>query len=184
MPAKISVTLKGILYVWNGSLWYDSKTFLQPPDLIITKLNEIRDIKWRRQDALSDVLSLITEDSFSLVKKASILIEKKQYARAETLARRVLGAYPGNSGALAVLCSALRHRGRPQQALDDTDRYKHKQFHELLTSRAAALCDLRRWEEAKKEIGRALAIGQSQEAFNVSNRIKSKRPDLYRVKRR
>jgi hypothetical protein len=45
---------------------------------------------------------------------------------------------------------------------------------------AAALCDLQRWEEAKKEIGRALAIGESEEAFSVVRRIKAARPDLYR----
>ena len=54
----------------------------------------------------------------------------------------------------------------------------------LLTTRAAALCDLRRWEEAKTTIGRALAIlrGESHkaEAFAVVRRIKANRPDLYR----
>jgi hypothetical protein len=50
----------------------------------------------------------------------------------------------------------------------------------LLTSRAAAFCDLGRWEEARRSVGRALAIsGGSEEAFMVVKRIKQHRPDLY-----
>ena len=49
----------------------------------------------------------------------------------------------------------------------------------LLTSRAAALCDLGIWEEAKKTVGRSLAISKSAEAYNVVNRIKAAKPDLY-----
>jgi len=51
--------------------------------------------------------------------------------------------------------------------------------HVLLTTRAAALCDLGRWEEAKRTVGRSLAIESSDEAFSVARRIKAARPDLY-----
>jgi hypothetical protein len=39
---------------------------------------------------------------------------------------------------------------------------------------------MKRWEEAKKPIGRALAIGEGAEAFSVMRRIKANRPDLYK----
>lgn len=180
MAAKLTVRYKGIIYKWDGSNWYDSKTFSHPPEVVRRRLDAVRDEKLKDYDQLIDKLSLITQPSFSLVRKAATMLDKKQYTRAEVLARRILEVYPGNSGALAVLCSALRNRGRPRQALDETDAYRHKNFPELLTSRAAAWCDLQQYDKAKEEVGRALAMKQSQEAFNVASRIKSKRPDLYK----
>ena len=49
----------------------------------------------------------------------------------------------------------------------------------LLTTRAAAYCDLKLWEQAKKIIGKALAIEESEEAFMVVKRIKAARPEIY-----
>ena len=42
-----------------------------------------------------------------------------------------------------------------------------------------ALCDLGRWEEAKRTVGHSLRIQESDEAFSVVRRIKAARPDLY-----
>jgi hypothetical protein len=39
------------------------------------------------------------------------------------------------------------------------------------------LCDLEEWEEAKKEIGRVLAMRSSEEALLVVKRIKKFGPD-------
>jgi len=61
-----------------------------------------------------------------------------------------------------------------------TEGLKHLSSPVLLTTRAAALCDLERWEEAKRAVGAALAMGKGDpEAFNVVSRIKSNRLDLY-----
>ncbi|MCB0226529.1 MAG: hypothetical protein KDI02_22745, partial [Anaerolineae bacterium] len=57
--------------------------------------------------------------------------------------------------------------------------FRDTNYSPLLTSRAAALCDLKRWEEAKKTIGRCLVISKNETAFSVVNRIKAERPDLY-----
>jgi hypothetical protein len=78
-----------------------------------------------------------------------------------------------------MLCAVLRDKGLPQQALDETQAIRRTDYPPLLTSRAAALCDLERWEEAVKELRPVLAMGGSEEAFSVVHRIKKARPDLY-----
>lgn len=179
MPEKKTVQFKGNKYIWDGTYWYDSKTFAHPPDLITKELNDRLANDVESEDTLTSLLSIIDNRPHELVQRASILRDKGQLLRAEKQIRLVLDFRPGNSAALAVLCSILRARGKPQQALNETDQWKRESYPELLTSRAAALCDLKRWDEAKYEVGRALAIKPSQEAFNVANRIKAKRPDLY-----
>ena len=68
---------------------------------------------------------------------------------------------------------------RPEEALIATERARATGYLPLLTSRAAALCDLESWEDAKAELSRVLAVGKSPEAFAVVRRIKASRPDLY-----
>jgi predicted Zn-dependent protease len=115
-----------------------------------------------------------------LLENASKAQDALQHERAERLARRVLKRSPGNPGALAILSSVLRASGHPQQALKETHLYRNTNYAPLLSSRAAAYCDLKQWEEAKKEIGHALAIQTSEEAFSVARRIKAARPELYK----
>jgi hypothetical protein len=93
---------------------------------------------------------------------------------------------PGNLYAVAVLCSCLRHQGKPEEALKESAPYKTEGYPPLITTRAAAFCDLKRWEEAKTEIGKVLSYQKKNNAwrhsepFQVINRIKSARPDLFR----
>ena len=168
----MTVELEGKSYMWNGSAWDEATTFLSPPSMIIAKLN----------NRLSDVIEEEDEnivDIHLLIKRAVNARNWLQYSRSEKLARRILKLEPSNQPALAILCATLRARGYAQKALDETDDYKNLSYPVLLTSRAAALCDLGRWEEAKKTVGRSLAISQSGEAYSVVNRIKAARPDLY-----
>jgi tetratricopeptide (TPR) repeat protein len=123
---------------------------------------------------------LLISDVQSLLEKASSARDIDQLDRAEKLTRRVLKLSPSHLGALAILCSTLRAIGNPQQALKETNYYRRSNYAPLITSRAAAYCDLKQWESAKKEIGYALAIQTSEEAFNVVKRIKAVRPDLYK----
>ena len=168
----VTVELEGKSYIWNGSAWHKATNFLSPPGMIIPKLNNL----------LSDVLEeedRSIADIHLLIKRAVNARNWRQYSRSEKLARRIIELEPSNQPALAILCATLRARGYPQKALDETDDYKNVQNPPLLTSRAAALCDLGRWEEAKKTVGRSLAIRESEEAYSVVNRIKATRPDLY-----
>jgi hypothetical protein len=73
----------------------------------------------------------------------------------------------------------LRHLGASDRAVQETEPLRAGNYPPLLVSRAAALCDLERWEEAKAIVGRALAAGDSPEAFEVVHRIKANRPELY-----
>lgn len=168
----MTVELEGKSYMWNGSAWYEATTFLSPPGMIIPKLNN------RLSDALEEEDRNIA-DVHLLIKRAANARDWLQYSRSEKLARRILELEPSNQPALAILCATLRARGFAQKALAETDDYKSLPYPALLTSRAAALCDLGRWEEAKKTVGRSLAISKSAEAYNVVNRIKAEKPDLY-----
>lgn len=169
---KTTVLLDGATYIWTGSSWFDSH-YIKPPSTIIQRLNALL------ESQLADDDSSIT-DIYDLTHRAKIAREAKQYARAELLARRVLQLNPKSHAAAAVLCASLRARGLASQALEETERFKHTDNAPLLTSRAAALCDLQRWAEAKQTLGRALALGGGEEAFLVVKRIKQACPDLYR----
>ena len=137
----VTVELEGKIYMWNGSAWHETTTFLSPPKMIIVKLNN------RLSDVLEEEDENIT-DIHLLIKRAINARDWSQYSRSEKLARRILKLKPSNQPALAILCATLRAGGFPQKALDTTNDYKSLPYPALLTSRAAALCDLGKWEEA------------------------------------
>lgn len=169
---KQTVVLDGVTYIWTGSSWFDSR-YIKPPITVIQRLNALLEAQLARDD-------FDTTDIYELTHRAKNAREAKQYARAESLARRVLRLSPGSHAAAAVLCASLRARGLAAQALEETNSLKHTDNVPLLTSRAAALCDVQRWEEAKRTVGRALALGGGEEALHVVARIRKARPDLYR----
>ena len=169
---KVIIELNGTSYTWTGQDWIESKTFIRPPEIIIRELN--RALSGTLADTDNNV-----KDVDEILQRASNARDLNQYDRAEQLARRALQLSPDNPGALAVLCSVLRARGRAREALRETDPYRHLSYPPLLTSRAAALCDIGEWTKAKKTIGRVLAMGGNDEAFSVMRRIKRERPELY-----
>lgn len=168
---KKSIELDGQMYTWDGGRWFDA-SFLIPPTSIVSKLNALI------ADGLNEEDAKIS-NSKELISRARKARAAGQYDRAEQIARRVLTRDPGNLPGLSVLCAVLRQKGLPEKAVEETEPFKNSSNTFLLTSRAAALCDLERWEEAKKEIGRVLTIKSSEEAFLVVKRIKKARPDLY-----
>jgi tetratricopeptide (TPR) repeat protein len=171
--ADTFVDYNGKQYVWTGEDWYEAGSYLLPPVSIISYLNR------KLAEVLADTDRQITERG-ALFNSAIAAREAGQYQRAERLIRRALSQSPQDQSLLAVLSSILRARGLPQQAIDETGCEGSINNPALLTSRAAAFCDLRLWERAKAEVGRALAIEGSEEAFNVVHRIKAERPELYR----
>jgi len=172
MAHNVRISLNGRDYLWTGKEWCDARTFTAPHQTLVRELNA------RLEEQLAGEDSAISNVAV-LIERAGAARDALQHSRAEKLVRRALKLAPGNLATLTVLCSILRARGRPQQALAETDAFKRESHPPLLTSRAAALCDLRRWEEAKREIGRALAIAGSEEAFSVMRRIKAARQELY-----
>ena len=75
-----------------------------------------------------------------------------------------------------MLCSTLRALGKPAEAVRVTEQWHNTNYGPLLTSRAAALCDLGEWRAAKRIIAR---VHNSDSAASVVGRIKRARPDLY-----
>lgn len=169
----MQVELDGKRYTWNGSSWYETETFLTPPLVVVRQLDRLLDQSPTREE-------LALKDADKLLQRARDAGIANMHGRAEALIRRALKLSPGHLGALAMLCSTLRARRKPSQALQETEPWKKHSYGPLLTSRAAALCDLGRWVEAKKTISRVLAMGSSDEAWSVVRRIKKARPDLYR----
>jgi len=166
-----NIELDGQIYTWDGGRWFDA-SFLIPPTSIVSKLNALIDGGLQEEDAK-------ISDNKALIARARKARAAAQYDRAEQIARRVLTRDPCNLPGLCVLCAVLRQKGLPEKAVEETEPFKNSNNTFLLTSRAAALCDLERWDEAKKEIGRVLAMRGSEEAFLVVKRIKKSRPDLY-----
>lgn len=170
-PQKTTVELNGMTYSWDGKSWVGAD-YLSPPLTIVRQLNARVSGQLVAQD------NQVT-DVYQLVDRAKHARANLQHQRAERLAYQILDLEPDNHAGLAILCASLRDRGLAKRALAETDRYRHTRNSALLTSRAAAYCDLGQWKAAQKTIGKALAIQSSEEAFLVVKRIKSVRPDLY-----
>lgn len=170
-PKIIEIELNGQKYTWNGRYWLDS-SYLVPPTSILSKLDAcIKDDLQKEEAAILDEKELLA--------RAHAARERKQYDRAEQLVRHVLENNPFNLSAISVLSAILREKGQPEKAIEETEPFKNSKNNALLTSRAAAFCDLEKWEDAKKQISQVLARGGSEEAFLVVKRIKKNRPDLY-----
>lgn len=171
--SHMRVRFEGKDYVWTGTDWYEATTYTTPPASLLRALNaEIAFALEERDSSLTKVHELVTT--------ASVAREAGQLVRAELLIRRALAKEPNNLTARVVLSSVLRARSQPHQALAETAAFRNANDAALHTTRAAALCDLGRWDEAKREIGRALAIGSSEESYAVVSRIKAAVPEIYR----
>lgn len=75
------------------------------------------------------------------------------------------------AAAAAMLCSALRQLGDADQALEETDPYADMPYAPLMASRAAALCDIGRWEDAQALATAARRLSDSGAVRLVLGRI-------------
>lgn len=163
-------------YVWDGTGWYEEGTYMTPPKALQQKLDAMRRPKAEAEDAA--IL-----DFQELLDMAKLYRTSGNPVRAEKLVRRALAARPGHVGALSVLCSILRAEKRPDEAVAETEAVAAKAgYAPLLTCRAAALCDLERWDEAYGLYERLRAMGASGAGAEVvailRSRIRKARPDL------
>ena len=165
------IIYKGQKYYWTGEHWVNEDYMVVPLE-ITEKLNNLLEKELSKED--QDINNI-----YKLIKRAKHAKYNEQFERAEKLSKKILSIEPENLSAYAVLCSSLRRKGFPEEALQKTEEYRNSNSVPLLTSRAAALCDIGKWERAKIVIGKALALGASGETFAVVNRIKKERPDLY-----
>lgn len=177
LSENFTVELEGQSYVWNGRAWFASRTYQAPPAALVSRLDEaLRPILESEDSKVSDFESLL--------RIAQLARNASQYKRAEKAVRRAIALQPTSEPAFTILCSVLRKLKAYEQAVEETEQFRSTRYLPLLVSRSAALCDVGRWEEAKATIGRALAIGDSDEAFEVVHRIKANRPDLYESSRK
>jgi tetratricopeptide (TPR) repeat protein len=167
-------------YSWTGKRWIDIQTFTSPPAMIVDQLDAILlPILLEEDDKISDVQQLLD--------RAKDARDQKQYTRTESLARKILHLEPGNFGAMAILCSCLRAVGKPEEALKASESPKMVEYPPLILTRAAALCDLGRWEDAIIEVRKVFAIAKKHSSWGyvniqaspILNRIKTIRPDLF-----
>lgn len=172
---KYEVELDGGIYVKDQRGWTDSK-YTVPPRAIQHKLNAIMN---------SCIDRLFTVDTGNVDELLERVDEEKEALNldiAEDYVRKAIGLNPKNFEAYAKLCSVLRANGRPEQALKETEKFRSGKNFSLLTSRAAAMCDLDLYEKAKKELGPVLARAKGESkmiALMVVNRIKKEAPWVY-----
>lgn len=172
MVANRTIVLEGIKYEYTAYGWVEVETGIQASILITLQLTRLAAAHIRQEQAAPI-------DIDQTLQAASNAQANHELLKAERFIRQVLKQDNLHLGAYAMLCAVLRDRKCPQQALEEAAGVAVASYPPLLTSRAAALCDLERWEEAKHEIARVLAMGGSEEAFKVMRRIKQARPDLY-----
>ena len=101
-------------------------------------------------------------DPSELVNRAQAARRHGQLARAERLCKRALEFEPDDASTAAVLSSILRARSLPDEALTVTEPFARGSNVALLTTRAAALLDLGRADEARTLAGRAYAIAKTR----------------------
>jgi tetratricopeptide (TPR) repeat protein len=173
-PDDVEISIDHATFVWDGASWYEKRTFLAPP------LEKVHQLNRQLEERLAATDSRLA-NPFALVREATRAENAEQHQRAVRLARRALCFSPNNEAAATVLSSALRATGRADEALAATDAFPRSDSAPLLTTRAAALCDLGRWPEALRTVRRALAAssGRGDAPFAVLNRIRTAAPDLF-----
>jgi hypothetical protein len=143
---QTQIELEGQRYVWDGRRWHATKTFQVPPAALASRLSALLATFLANDDAK-------ISDFNGLLQMAQISRHASQYKRAEAAARRAIALQPASEPAYAVLCSALRHQGAPDRAVQETEHLKAPKYSPLLISRAAALGDLERWGRGQDDSG-------------------------------
>ena len=164
-------------YIYDGRRWFNAKTHIEPPITVVRAL----ELRIREQRGSDDAA---IRDFQPLLDAAQAARNNEELSRAEDFVRRALklipGSLPGSHGALTILCAVLRARKRPEQAVAEIEPFLVPWYEPLLTTYAAALCDLERWEDAK----RVLEMWQGPQRMEmqmVIQKIRRNRQDLYGV---
>lgn len=153
---------QGQSYRWSGKVWLDQH-FLEVPQKLADDLNE---------HFLTDLLDPDRSDwmdlAVTLRRAGTDLQNRSTLGLVARACRMRLNHNPRDQATRAILSSALRHLGQPLQAEEVTRNWTDPA---VLTSRAAALCDLGRWNEAQAAVKLALRCGAGEYAKQVQYRI-------------
>ena len=162
-------------YFLSNGAFYDAKTFLRASTAIADQLRCI--YRQRQQQVCQTVRSVAL-----LIKYAREAKELGSLKLAEELTERALATEPRNPYAIALLSSVFRNQGQPRKAVEIiNDLPETCQTAAVLTSRAAALCDLGMSAEAERIIRKVLYILrdapriEATEAFAVLRRARQSR---------
>lgn len=156
--------LDGKPYHWNGQAWLDSD-YLRVPERLAHELTDrfLDELLRPDQDDWMEKAVNLRRRGTDLQNRATLRL----VARA---CRNRLAMNPDELPTIAILSSALRHLGQSNQAEEVTRSYLDGA---ILTSRAAALCDLGRWHEAEETVKLALRHGGGRHALQVRWRMQS-----------
>jgi hypothetical protein len=169
MNPPITAQHNGRSYTYDGERWFGLDDYTTPPQSITIHLDAVL------VQMLCEEDDRIT-DRKELMRRARDARKQTQYKRAERIAQRLLAQEPNSTAVAAILCSILRESGRASEAVVLADQFASEECVPIMTSRAAALCDLERWGEALQEIRQVLQLRKSAEATAVENRIKRYAP--------
>ena len=176
MQQLTRVTLNGKTYMFNGKNWLGSD-YMVPPVSLIPELNRLAADQFAHEGSQ-------TKSYQELMDMATKLRDAGQLERALKAARKAIEMQPDDAAPVSVCCSILRMMRRPDEALTVADNFLKdgSMYRPLLTSRAAALADLDRYNEALKQIRQVIAISGGkggEEAMAVWSRIKAEAPELF-----
>ena len=160
-------------YQYKNGSWFNIKTFEVPPLAILKRLNNERH-KTIDQDALS---------YDEILNEAQRAREEHMYNKAAGFCSKAILKEPDQLGARVIMASIQRQQNRPDEAIKTLGAIKNSGLASAHTVKAAAFCDLGRWDEALKACKQALATaGQADKkvVFAVYNRIKKERPELFK----
>ncbi|NOK60942.1 MAG: hypothetical protein GFH27_549289n76 [Chloroflexi bacterium AL-W] len=177
MTEEKTVEFNGKKYILTRVGWVDTNTHLR---VDVSTSRKLYKAAARAEGSYRNAIL----NPANLLDQARRDREDKRLFQAEQLVRQVLSLDSNYVGAQALLCGILRDRGLPQAALDATVHARRLSDHALLTSRAAAYCDLRCWDEAVLELKPVLAAGGDSESFRIVWRIKDECPEAYEKPRR
>jgi tetratricopeptide (TPR) repeat protein len=169
------IEYEGKRYVLTDTGWVDEDAGLEPPLRIIQILN-------RRLDDLVGESGGNRLNPNELIEQAKRWRDSGQLSPALRFARTALQRAPSSAGIASVLSSILREVKRPEEAIRETDRFRDIDYVPLLTSRAAAFCDLERWPDAlncMRRVWRLRGGEADPESLKLWKRIRVGAPELF-----
>jgi len=169
----VEIEFEKIVYVYRDGSWFDKKSFQAPPYVTIKKLEVLLN------DSMDDDISSSTDISQLSVRQHDAK-QADNTKLAIRIAERILEIQPGRLRTIASLSSLYRKELNSEKALEITEPYKDSENAPIQCSRAAALCDRQKWEEAKMHLDRSFKLQyHNPEGWSVRRRIEKECPGLY-----
>ncbi len=166
-PTRIEIVVDGKTYKWFEKGGITDARYVTPPQVEAEKVRLALAPHVKKFD-------LEVKDPSELLQRATRAKNDNWHARCLWIADHMLALDPGNESAAVMQSSALRDLGRAEDAVAATEPFERSGGCALLTTRAAALLDVGRRDEAIRCAKRAWAQGcRGPELSRVFSRIES-----------